>query len=136
MHSPGIGLWTLGWSLSWCRENRSLHTCQDMIYHLGRGYCGGLRQECGLVAGTMAGYLLLEVELCSEPRERASCLMGPNPLRPRQAGPKEGIGSAGIPQGKRDKGRLRHHGPMSMPCSRWAWSGQAKVLQAGHRVRS
>lgn len=29
-------------------------------------------------------------------------------MRPRQAGPKEGTGSAGIPYGKRDMGRLRH----------------------------
>lgn len=34
--------------------------------------------------------------------------MGPNPVRPRQAGPKEGTGSTGILQGKRDIGRLRH----------------------------
>lgn len=34
--------------------------------------------------------------------------MGPNPVRPRQAEPKEGTGSAGIPQGKRDMGMLRH----------------------------
>lgn len=34
--------------------------------------------------------------------------MGPNPVRPKQAGPKEGTGSTGIPQGKRDMGRLRH----------------------------
>lgn len=52
------------------REQVPLHACQDMIQLLGRGYCGGLRQECGLVAGTMAGYLLLEVELCSEPQGR------------------------------------------------------------------
>lgn len=64
------------WSLDFgmvtltCRENRFLHTCQDIIHVLGRGYCGGLRQECGLLAGTMAGYLLLEVELCSEPQGR------------------------------------------------------------------
>lgn len=52
------------------QESRSLHTCKDMIWLLGRGYCSGLRQECGLVAGALARYLFLEVELCSEPQER------------------------------------------------------------------
>lgn len=34
--------------------------------------------------------------------------MGPNLVRPRESGPKEGTGNTSIPQGKRDMGWLGH----------------------------
>lgn len=113
------------------REQVPLHACQDMIQLLGRGYCGGLRQECGLVAGTMAGYLLLEVELCSEPQGREP--HGAKPMRPRQAGQILLCRAKGRLRKRRHPSGQEGHGKAgTWPAADGGGSGQAKVLQAGH----
>lgn len=49
--------------------------------------------------------------------------MGPNPVRHRESGPKEGTGSTGIPQDKRNMGKLGHGQ------SRWGWLRTSKCCK-------